>query len=69
MIHIQAGGVTAEAGAQKATRPVTVSLTGASGAFTMEWMELKTGSLKRADILIGGSERLLTCPFQTVHRT
>ena len=63
LIYIPAAGVKAESGAGKPTRPVTVNLTGASGAFTAEWTDLETGTTKHADTLIGGSERLLTVPF------
>ena len=63
LIYIPASDSVAESGAEKPTRPVTVNLTGASGVFTAEWMELETGRTKQADSLIGGSERMLTVPF------
>ncbi|MCE7978520.1 MAG: hypothetical protein DYH03_15620 [Nitrospira sp. NTP1] len=63
LIYIPAGGATAESGAAKATRPVTVNLNGASGTFTLEWMELETGSAKQEGVLIGGGERMFTVPF------
>ena len=55
--------MTSESDEGKATRPVTVNLTGASGPFTVEWMEFETGRTKQEGLLIGGSERMLTVPF------
>lgn len=63
LIYIPAGGVTSESDEGKATRPVTVNLTGVSGPFTVEWMEFETGRTKQEGLLIGGSERMLTVPF------
>ena len=46
---------------------MTVNLTGASGPFTVEWMESETGRTKQEG-LIGGSERMLTVPSRAGRR-
>ncbi|MBA5862730.1 MAG: hypothetical protein GDA65_08490 [Nitrospira sp. CR1.1] len=63
LIYVPAGGVTAESGDGTGTRPVTINLSGASGPFTVEWMEFETGRTNQEDLLIGGGERMLTVPF------
>ncbi len=63
LVYVPAGASLTQSKDVRTTRPVTVNLTGAVGPFTVEWIELETGTTKQDEVLIGGGERMLTVPF------
>ena len=63
LVYVPAGASLTQSKDVRTTRPVTVNLTGASGSFQVEWIELETGTTKQDESLAGGGERMLTVPF------
>lgn len=65
LIYIPASGVISESDDGKATRPVTINLTGAAGMFVGEWIDLRQSQTNPIfESIEGGGERLLTVPFR-----
>jgi len=63
LVYAPAGIVPMQSVDVRTTRPVTVNLSNTTGQFTVEWMDIETGTMLKAGSLDGGGERMLTVPF------
>jgi hypothetical protein len=63
LVYAPAGIVPMQSVDVRTTRPVTVNLSGTTGQFTVEWMDIETGTMLKDGSLDGGGERMLTVPF------
>lgn len=62
LVYVPAGVSSSQSADFRIARPVTINLTGATGPFTVEWMDLETGMMLQDGNLAGGGERILIPP-------
>lgn len=62
LVYVPAGVSSLQSMDFRAARPVTINLTGATGMFVAEWIDVEAGTTLRSERIEGGGERLLTMP-------